>query len=141
MADTATYALTPIAIYSGSAFVNIPGVTKVGGPSIEKGEIEITTMNSQGYREYISEPLANPGTFDFSLNFTPSNTVHKYLMKQATTTGSMNQWQINFADGVVYSFSGSLSKFGIKADNPASSVLSADASVKITGPVSGNFAV
>ena len=134
----ATYALTPLSVWSGSAFVVIPGVTSIGGPNVEKETVEVTDMNSVGYKEYMVSPLADAGELEFSLNYTPSNAIHKYLFGHSVATGSIvDIWKMNFADNTSASFSGSMMSFGIKADNPASSVLTADLKVKITGKIVG----
>jgi hypothetical protein len=137
------YSLTPIHIYSGSAFVVIPGVTDVGGPKLSKATIDVTTMNSVNYKDFVAAPLADPGTLDFSINFAPSDPVHKFIAKRASTlsTGSAmyDIFQMKFNDGTNYEFSGSFTKFDVKAGKPESTVLQADLSVKISGKISGSF--
>lgn len=137
--STSTYAITKLGIYSGSAFVNVPNVTTIGGPNISSDTIEITSMDSVNFKEFVASPLKDPGTLDFSVNYIPSNAVHKFLVQQASTTGSTNQWQTTFSDGTKFEFSGSLIGWEISSDNPASQVLTANASVQISGFISGSY--
>lgn len=139
MASTSTYALTKVHIFSGSAFINVPNVISVGGPNIEAETIEITSMDSVNFREYVASPLKNPGALEFSINYVPSDATHRFLVRQASTTGSLNQFKTIFADGTTFEFSGSFTAFSIKSDNPASNVLVADAKVQISGQISGSF--
>lgn len=133
-----TYALTKLQVKSGS-FVDIPGVTSIGGPNIARDEIEVTNMLSTDFREYVAAPLADPGLLDFSLNYVPSNITHKFLVERASTTGSLDSWKLIFSDGTNMEFSGSMLAFSVRSENPASNVLTAEASVRITGAISGSF--
>ena len=139
----AVYSITPLYIYSGSAFVLIPGVVDCGGPKLSKSTIETTDMNSVSYKTFIAAPLADPGTLDFSLNFAPSDPVHRYMIQRASTllTGSamFDIFRMNFNDGTQYAFSASFTKFDVKAGKADSTVLAADVSVKLSGAISGSF--
>lgn len=137
--STSAYAVTKLHIYSGSAFVNVPNVTTIGGPNISADSIEITSMDSVNFKEFVASPLKDPGTLDFNVNYVPSNAVHKFLVQQASATGSSNQWRTIFSDGTTFEFSGSLISWEISSDNPASQVLTANASVQISGPISGSY--
>jgi len=137
--STSTYAVTKLHVYSGSAFVNVPNVTTIGGPNISADTIEITSMDSVNFKEYVASPLKDPGTLDFNVNYVPTNAVHKFLVQQASTTGSNNQWRTIFSDGTTFEFSGSLISWEISSDNPASQVLTANASVQISGMISGSY--
>lgn len=137
--STSTYAITKLHVFSGSAYVNIPNITTLGGPNISSDSIEITSMDSVNFKEFVASPLKDPGTLDFSVNYIPSNAIHKFLVQQASVTSSMNQWKMIFSDNTQFEFSGSLISWEISSDNPASQVLTANASVQISGPVSGSY--
>jgi hypothetical protein len=133
-----TFALTKLQVMSGS-FVDVPNVTSIGGPNISRDEIEVTNMNSINYREYVGAPLADPGVLDFSLNYVPSNAIHKYLIERASESGSLDSWKLKFSDGTDMEFSGSMLSFSITSENPASNVLTAEASVRLSGEISGSY--
>ena len=143
MAFSPVYSLTPCYIYSGSAWNVINGVTDVGGPKLAKSVIDTTDMNSVNYKTFIASPLVDPGTLDLVLNFAPSDPLHRYIAGRSSTlaTGSAqyDQFKLHFNDGTDYVFSGSFVKFDVKAGKAESSVLQADVSVKISGPISGSF--
>lgn len=52
-----------------SAWAAISEVTSIGGPSMSRDMIEVTTMDAEDYKEYISG-LRDSGTISLSLNYT-----------------------------------------------------------------------
>lgn len=137
--SSSTYATTKVSVFSGSAFVNVPNVLSVGGPQFEAETIEITSMDSVNFKEYVASPLKDPGTLEFSVNYVPSNTTHRFLVEHASTTGVPDLWKLTFADGTTPQFTGSIVGWNIKSDNPATSVVVADVKVKISGTVTGLY--
>lgn len=135
MADPITFSKTPIYVYSGSAFVQIPGTKTVNRAGNAGDIIETTNHNSGVYREYVVSPMIDPGELTFTVQYTPSNPIHKYLYerRQNAGTGSiMDIWRLDFSDGSKQSFSGSLTKADIKADD-ANGILTCDFAVKLSG--------
>ena len=145
MSSPAIYAKSTIGIVTGSytpatSASLIPGVTTITGPSLTRAEIDVTNHASTAI-ERIGAPLYDAGTLDFSFQYNPSNPVHKYLLNQASSTSSINQWAMKFSDGTAFDFSGSLLDFGIKAGNPQTDVLTVDAKVRITGTLNTGSAI
>ena len=132
--NTAVYSITKLFVMSGS-FTEIPGITSISGPSISRGEIEVSNMNSVGFRDYKASALADPGTLSFTCQFNPSNTLHKMLLNRVATGSVIDTWQLTFSDNTSYQFSGSMQDFSVKADNPADGILMGDAKIRVTGAV------
>lgn len=138
MSNTAIYAKSTLGIVSSSLAPTtasiILGIMTLTGPSITRAEIDVTNHASTAI-ERIGAPFYDAGSLDFSFQFSPKNAIHDYLLNEANSTSSLNQWAIKFSDGTVYDFSGSLLDFGIKAGNPQTDVLMVDAKVRLTGNI------
>lgn len=140
--NVAVYALTKLEIKlagSTGSYAEIPSVKSISGPNIEGSDIEVTHQQSQRYKEYKKSPLSDPGTIDFTVDFNPSNAVHKLIFQNANSTASILMDE-TFADGTKYGMTGSFTSIAISSENPADSVLSADISYKISGQINEVYA-
>lgn len=131
----AIYSKTQLYIKSGSAEAYINGVTNIGGPNFSKAEIDVTHMGSSA-KEYKAAALSDPGTLTFGLQFNPTDATHVYLRDQAYTQGaSADLFKILFYDGTNWRFTGSLLSLNITAQDPSQGILTAEASVRLSGAV------
>jgi hypothetical protein len=135
MASTAIYSKTLLYVRSGSVSKLIPNITNIGGPNFAKGEIDVTNMDSTA-KEYKAAALSDAGTLTFGLQYTPTDTVHQYVVNQCATQGTTNDlFKIVFSDGTNWRFSGSFLTFNLTSADPSAGVLTADASIRISDAV------
>lgn len=138
MSSPAIYSKTQLYVLSASAETAIPGITNIGGPNFSKAEIDVSNFDSTA-KEYKAANLSDPGTLAVSLQYAPTNVVHAYMVSQSYTQGAATDvFKIKFSDGTNWRFSGSFLSFNITAADPAQGILTAEASVRLTGAV--NFA-
>lgn len=138
MASSAIYSVTKLYYSTGSAASGseVIGITDINGPSLSKGEIDVSNMDSVGFRDFKPSYLGDPGTVSFDCQWVPTNTVHKALANRIGNTGSLvDLWRMTFSDGTNYDFSGSVQELSIKATNPADGVLMASCKVRLTGAI------
>lgn len=134
----AIYSLTTLYANITGSWYTVNGVTDISGPNLTSAEIEVTHLDSTAI-EYKGAALTDAGTLDFSLQFNPTNTVHKYLLDSAATSSlTPSTFGLVFSDSTTYTFSGSVLDFGIKASDPKAGVLTADVKVRLTDAI--NFA-
>lgn len=117
---------------SAEAFTTIPEVMRLSGPSIKFDLLDVTSHDSPGFfREFIPG-LADGETITASVNWRPSNTVHKNIRIDAYAR-TLRNFKVVFPDTSdnTVSVAGYIQSFPPKAD--IGTPLLADLSVKITG--------
>ena len=139
MASPAIYSKTTLSVATSSGNPTlISGVTNIGGPNFTRPEIDITTMESVA-KEYKPAALTDAGTLTFGLQYNPANLVHQYIVSQsANATLGNDIFKITFSDGTDWNFTGSFTEFSITADDPSQGILTANASVRLSGAVNFN---
>jgi hypothetical protein len=136
MPSPAIYSKTTLFVATASgAPTAILGITNIGGPNFTRPEIDITNMESTA-KEYKPAALTDAGTLTFGLQYAPTNAVHTYIVSQSAnaTTGN-DRFKITFSDNTSWGFTGSFTEFSITADDPSQGILTANASVRLTGNV------
>jgi|GEM_PF-6710045 len=132
---TAIYSTTKLYIHSGSAFTEIPGITDITGPTVNKGQIDVSNMDSVSYRDYKPSYLADPGTVSFDCQWNPTNSIHKMLIGRVASGSAVDTFQMTFSDGTNYAFSGSVQEVAIKASDPAEGILTATGQIRLSGAI------
>lgn len=80
---------------SPEAFTTVGDVVSLGGPQIQKDEIEITALDSTA-KEFLGA-LDDPGELSLELNWNPQDTQHVALRQDAEGTAQRN-YRIVFND-------------------------------------------
>lgn len=80
-------------------FTTIAEVTSIGGPNMKAETIDVTNMDSGGWREFITS-LKDAGEVQFGLNFLPGNATHIALIQDEIDTLVRN-YRIEWPDGKV----------------------------------------
>lgn len=135
------FTTSTIATYvkSGSTWLEFAN-TSATVPGQEADTIEVTNSKSGRYRRFAVSTLIDPGTFDFTVNHVPSDPTFQYLQSLVgSTTASIWKTKFLFDGEKELEFTGSLVKYNTGAAK-VGEILTADASVKVSGPVSGAFA-
>lgn len=78
----------------GEAFVDIAEVKGVGGPNLSMAPIEVTSVDSAGWREFIAG-LKDAGEVTFQINFIPNSSQHRQLITDMDTDARIN-YRIEF---------------------------------------------
>jgi hypothetical protein len=136
-----------IAIYSNttvqfnnsvsSSYMIIPGITAVNGPSLTKGFIDVSSFDSTGFKESKAARLSDPGKLDITMQWSPAHPTHSLIGRRASGAGTEEHFKLTFADGTVYSFSGSFTDLQVTSNNPSEGVVEATLAVKINTAIAG----
>lgn len=110
MAAEATLGTTLTKTKSGSELVDlvIANLTSIGEIGIESEEIDVTDLDSPGYKEFIAG-LKDAGELALS-GFTKSETNVEALLDLADSQ-SMEEWTIEFPNGSTWVFDGFVKSF------------------------------
>lgn len=122
----------PPAVGSDS-FVAVGRVRNIGGPQIQKEQVEATSLDSTGgFKEYVSG-LKEPGQLTLTLLFDPANGQHIGVRAdvQASTALSQRNWRIVWPNGEQADFVGEV--LGFNRDTQSNEVLTAEVTVQISG--------
>jgi hypothetical protein len=115
----------------GETFSAIAEVKGVRGPGQNRNIIDVTSFDSNGWREFIST-LADGGTLSFTINFNPSVTSHDNLKDDFENGGNYN-WEMHFPD--LYTsyvqFEGVVNAFEITAE--LEQAVQANITLKVSG--------
>lgn len=133
MSATPIYSKLNLAIYTGSAFVNIPNISAITPPSAKADEIEYTNMDSLA-KEFMASRLKDSGTANFTMQRVDGNATQAYIESKSFAGGAEDRFQLTFINGVKWEFSGSLTSYEVKADGP-NGILTADVGLRVSGLV------
>lgn len=114
------------------AFVTVAEVKNIGGPSYSMGPIDVTSVDSNGLREFIAG-LRDAGELSFGLNFIPNSSQHRQLIAD-WAAGSAINYRIEFGDtaGSILLLSKCLiTNFGIQPD--FEQAVNAQVTLKLSG--------
>lgn len=122
-------------------FIDIMGIKSISGPSISRDTHDVTTMTSQGWREYIGG-LVDGGDVGFAANWLPRDETQGQevggLMAEFDkgSCESRSKWRILVPgcpgeDEVYLEFDGILS--GQNIDIPLDDVMGFEGTVKVSG--------
>jgi len=117
---------------SPEVFTLVPGVIDLGGPNRSRDLIDVTSMDSADYYREFIVGLKDGGAISGELNYKPSETQHNG-MNTDFEDDVLRNWQLEFRDGTVFSFSAYVESFEVTS--PIDAQLKASFSLKITGPV------
>ena len=128
---------TTIAYYdtttSPNAYVNIPNISSVSGPSSTTGEIEVTDLYSTA-KEYLLD-LVDNGTVSLTGRFDPSDATQGVL-ETANAAGTALTFRISFpqvSPTVTYTFTARVSEFS--RDATAGDASNLTVGLRVTGAV------
>lgn len=130
----AIYAKTTLSVKVTGSFYTVQGVKNIDGPAFSRAEIDVTHMNSTAL-EFKGAALFDAGTMNFGIQYAPQNSVHAYLLGNAASASAADVWGLTFSDGTIWTFTGSILDFAVKADDPAKGILAGDLKVRLTGAV------
>lgn len=125
----------PVPSVGSDTFDVVGRVRNIGGPNIQKEEVEDTTLDaSGGFKEKLSG-LKDGGNIEFALSFTPGTSATPLNQHQAvigdinlSTADSRRNWQMEWPDGTIADFQGEVFSIGFNTE-PNSPV---DVSVSVT---------
>lgn len=116
-------------------FTTIAEITNIGGPNLQAEQVEVTSHDSEGWREYVAG-LRDGGEISIEGNFVPSDATHTQMIDDFNS-GSENNYRIILPDGEDDATS---SKWefaaictGLEFTHPADGVLGFSATYKLTG--------
>lgn len=118
---------------TGSYFP-IPRVTAIEPPKVSRAEIEISSMDSVGNKEFVGERLFDPGAVTMKYFLDDTSTVHQYIESRSFAGQAVDLFKLTFSNGKVWSFSGSFLEYAVTDVGP-NSVLSVDTSIRIVGSI------
>lgn len=107
----------------------VGGLTSLGGVQVEGDEIETTTFDSSGYREFISG-FKDAGEMSFEGVLKVGADFTKLLALQ--DSGLTEQWTIAFVDGSSLVFDGWVKSFGT-GDGGMSDAVTFSGSIRVSG--------
>lgn len=113
-------------------FIPVGKVRNIGGPQIQKEQVEETSLESVGgFKEYQSG-LREPGQLAFTINFDPSNSQHIGIRAdaQASSAASKRNWRIRWANGEQADLVGEV--MGYNRDAQPNEILSAEITLQIS---------
>jgi hypothetical protein len=117
----------------GSSWTRIAEARNIKPPSDNLDIIDATNMDSPGgIREYVPG-LSDPGEFSFSINFVP-NSGGDVKIQELRALRTTVKWRITYpgTPPATWTFDGFLQ--GYTPDVPTDGLMTADVSVKVTGP-------
>lgn len=120
---------------TAATFATIAEVGDIDGPGDSVDTIEVTNHSSASARKEFIASLIDSGEISFPINFLPDDPTHDAVtgIQKAKNDRAMRRYQMVFPDDTQADFSALVTKFGIKA--PVAGKLSADVTLKISGPV------
>lgn len=120
---------------TAATFATIAEVGDIDGPSDSVDTIEVTNHSSASARKEFISGLIDSGEISFPINFLPDNPTHDATtgLQKAKNDRAMRKYQMVFPDATQAEFSALVTKFSMKA--PVSGKLSADVTLKISGPI------
>lgn len=117
---------------SPEAFTTVPEVTRLSGPSIRFDLLDVTSHDTVGFfREYIPG-LADGDKIAATINWRPSNTIHKNIRIDSYARTSRN-FKVVFPDTSDNTVACSTYVESQMPKADVGTVLTADISLKITG--------
>jgi len=126
----------PVPAVGADTFDVVGRVRNIGGPNIQKSQVEDNTLDSVGgFTESLSG-LKDPGQFSFTLSFTPGTASSPANKHQETigdillsTANSRRNWQIEWPDGTIADAQGEV--FGVEFNTEPDSPVDATITVQV----------
>lgn len=124
---------TALQVKISNAFVLVPGVEGLSGPTGTKQQIEVTAMNDTAAKFVAGLP--DYGEVTFRLYWDPSDSTHQYLLSSYTTPNSTDDFKIVCSDAgaAEVAFSGQVT--GWKWSFEKGQAATAEVTVKVSGNV------
>lgn len=119
-----------------TVFVKVGNLTSVPAPSIEKGEVEVTDLDSVA-REYLGT-LPDNGEIAFSGYGNAADAGQAILRADATDPESVERnWEIRFTrQGMTCAFSGFVRRYMAFSAGGPDEALTMEGAIRITGAIS-----
>jgi hypothetical protein len=124
----------------GTVYVAIGQVKDIAGPTIARGDIDVTDHDSSlGYREFLPG-LVDGGNYTFTIGWDSQNTAHLQgvgtgllgdLEQDGCTLSTFEHTLTQCAGTAVLTFAGYVNAFAM--NNPVEGEVTADVGVKISG--------
>ena len=118
---------------SPEQFAAIKQAKDISGPAMSRGDVDLSDHDSTA-KNIMAEPLYDPGTVDFTLNFDPADTTHAALLT-AFQANTMHNFQIVLPTTVTptkgWTFPAFVSKLAPKF--PVAGALEYDCSLRVYG--------
>jgi hypothetical protein len=111
-------------------FTTIPEIISFGGLGGQSDETEVTDINSTAKEFRLGLP--DSGEFTFTINFIPTNVVHRALLANHKAR-TLHNYKITWSDGSITTFSARVKGFERSAE--ADGVVTADVTFRISGEV------
>lgn len=120
---------------TAAVFSTIAEVGDIEGPNDSVDTIEVTNHSSSGAMKEFIAGLIDPGEVSFPINWIPSDATHDETtgLESVKNARALRHYQITFPDSTKCEFSALCTKFARKA--PVSGKMSADITLKISGPL------
>ncbi len=115
-------------------FTTIAEVKDIEGPELELEAKDVTSHDSNGWREFIGTLLTG-GEVSFDLNFIPTHATHSYsagLIKDLVNRTKRN-FKLVFPDGGSTTWTFAALVVGVKPSGPVEDELSAEVTLQVTG--------
>ncbi|HBV97780.1 MAG: hypothetical protein JL50_02935 [Peptococcaceae bacterium BICA1-7] len=116
-------------------FTTLAEITEIGGPQLESEDIDVTSMDSNGWREYVAG-LKDGGEISIDGNFVPKETTHAQMITDFNA-GTVSNYQILLPDAELdankskWTFAAKVKS--LEFSHPADGVLGFSAALKISG--------
>ena len=121
--------------WSGSAWVQLAEISSINGPTMTRDFIDVTSLDSTGgYREFITG-FRDAGTISLSMNFT-RDTYDAFKADFESPLANYYEIVLPDAENTTMEFEGLVTEIPITI--PTDDKISADVTIKISGPVTIN---
>lgn len=121
--------------WSGSVWVQLAEISSINGPTMTRDFIDVTSLDSTGgYREFITG-FRDAGTISLSMNFT-RDTYDAFKADFESPTANYYEIVLPDTENTTMEFEGLVTEIPITI--PTDDKISADVTIKISGPVTIN---
>lgn len=111
--------------------VTVAEVRSIGGPSMTREMVDVSSMDSTSAMEYISAGLFDGGEVSVTGNWIPSNTTQTCLHNDLTATAQT--YALLFSDSSTTTWTVSLLVSAFSPNMPVGDAMTFDATLKVTG--------
>ena len=117
----------------GTGDTVIAEVTTITGPTTSADQVDVTSQESaSGFREFI-RGLVDPGTVTFDLFYDGTDTSHKALMADISSTDTPEPWKMVFPDTTELTFAAKTNGFEFTV--PVDGALTVSVTLQVSGAI------
>ena len=113
-------------------YTTIPEVSEISGPGGQAAEIDVTDLSSSAKEFRMG--LQDEGQITLSLNYIPTNTVHKGLRTDRSNQ-SLRSFQILFTDSPNTTWTFSAYVLGLEISNSVDDVTKGSVTLRVSGSI------